>query len=129
MKNNKEKPLLNNKKIHKWKIFFVVFFSFTVCVGILVGYSFLAYPSFTGNVVGVSAGVPFLQQEEISDKVNINHAALEELMILEGIGESKAKAIIEYREENGKFLNIEDIMQVNGIKERVFEKIKDQICV
>ena len=62
-------------------------------------------------------------------KVNINTADEDELMTLSGIGESRAKAIIAYREENGKFESIEDIMKIDGIKEKMFEKIRDSITV
>ena len=48
---------------------------------------------------------------------------------LSGIGDTRAKAIIAYREENGPFATIEDIMNVSGIKEGTFEKIKDDIVV
>lgn len=62
-------------------------------------------------------------------RVNINTATLEELTTLPGIGDTRARAIIDYREQNGGFGNIEDIMQVTGIKEKSFSKIKDSICV
>lgn len=62
-------------------------------------------------------------------KVNINTADKDELMSLSGIGESRALAIIEYREQNGFFKNIEDIMNVSGIKDAMFEKICDYITV
>lgn len=64
-----------------------------------------------------------------SDKVNINTASQEELMTLSGIGESKAAQIVSYREANGRFQKIEDIMNISGIKEGVFSKIKDYITV
>ena len=67
------------------------------------------------------------ESSEIDDKVSINKATLEELMTLNGIGESKAKAIIEYRNQNGEFKNIEDIMNVSGIGELAYSKIKDNI--
>lgn len=60
-------------------------------------------------------------------KININSASKEELMTLPGVGESKADAIIRYRNENGKFQSIEEIMEIEGIKEGVFEKIRNQI--
>ena len=50
-------------------------------------------------------------------------------MEIPGIGESKAKKIIEYREKNGKFESIEDIMNVSGIKENSFRKMQDYITV
>ena len=61
--------------------------------------------------------------------INLNTASLEELMELKGIGESRAMAIIEYRETYGGFEHIEEIMNISGIKEASFEKIKDRICV
>ena len=67
--------------------------------------------------------------EETSSKVNINKASLEELLAISGIGESKAKAIIDYRKEKGKFNNIEEIKQVSGIGEALYEKIKEHITI
>ena len=61
--------------------------------------------------------------------VNINRADVAELCTLSGIGESRAKDIITYRENHGGFAKIEDIMKVPGIKENVYMKIKDSICV
>jgi competence protein ComEA len=63
-----------------------------------------------------------------SSKVNINTATKEELMNLSGIGESKAIAIIAYR-ENQKFTTIEEITNVSGIGDSIYEKIKDNITV
>ncbi len=60
--------------------------------------------------------------------ININTADEVELMMLKGIGEAKAKAIIEYREAQS-FETIEDIMKVSGIGEKTFENIKDRITV
>ena len=62
-------------------------------------------------------------------KININTASREPLMTLAGIGETKADQIIAYRTDNGAFHKIEDIMQVAGIKEGLFEKIKECITV
>lgn len=78
--------------------------------------------------------VPIIGEEissvsEEAGKVNINKASKEELMTLPGVGESRAESIIKYREDMGAFQNIEDIMQVSGIKEGLFEKIKDLITV
>ena len=61
--------------------------------------------------------------------VNLNTASKEELMTLRGIGESRAEDIIHYREAFGGFRSIEDIMNVSGIKNAAFEKIKDSITV
>lgn len=65
----------------------------------------------------------------VSDKININTAAKEELMTLSGIGASKAESILKYRQEHGNFQNIEDLKKIEGIKDGVFNKIKDDITV
>lgn len=61
--------------------------------------------------------------------VNLNTADIAALMTLPGIGESRAKAIISYREQHGAFAQIEDIMKISGIKQAAFSKIKDKITV
>ena len=61
--------------------------------------------------------------------VSINTASLEQLKTLPGIGESKANDIIKYREKEGNFKTIEDIKNVSGIGDSLFEKIKDYITV
>lgn len=67
--------------------------------------------------------------EKDDGKVNLNTATEEELMTLTGIGQSKARSIIQYREKKGRFKSIEEIMQIEGIKSGVFNKIKEQIVV
>ena len=68
-------------------------------------------------------------QEAQPGLVNLNTASAEELMTLTGIGESKAEAILSYREEHGGFEKPEELMEIPGIKEGVFEKIRDQVTV
>ncbi len=63
------------------------------------------------------------------NRININTADEAQLTTLTGIGATRAQAIIAYREENGPFAAIEDIMNVQGIKEGTFAKIKDEIVV
>ena len=65
----------------------------------------------------------------VSKKVSINTASLSELQTLTGIGETKANAIIKYREEHGPFSKIEDLMNVSGIGDATFAKIKDNITI
>ena len=64
-----------------------------------------------------------------NETVNINTAPSEELEKLSGVGKSMAKRIIDYRETHGGFANKEEIMNVKGIGKRVFENIKNNICV
>lgn len=64
-----------------------------------------------------------------NDIVNINTASLTELQTLSGIGKSKAEAIIRYREQNGNFKSIEDLLNVDGIGEKLYEEIKPNITV
>ncbi|MBQ2946839.1 MAG: helix-hairpin-helix domain-containing protein [Bacilli bacterium] len=72
-------------------------------------------------------GVKEESSVEEDNLVSINKGTLEELMTLSGVGESKAKAIIEYRETNGGFKKLEDIMNVSGIGESAYSKIKNNI--
>ncbi|WP_454970799.1 helix-hairpin-helix domain-containing protein [Dorea sp.] len=86
---------------------------------------------------GMDIGDTLTQNEDNAEKagstsdgkVDINTAEKNELMTLPGIGEAKADAIVRYREEHGTFQKIEDLMEVEGIKEGVFQKVKDQIKV
>lgn len=80
------------------------------------------------GVIGVS-GVTEESTPGSDGKININTADKETLMTLRGIGEAKAEDIIRYRREHGPFGTIEDIMNISGIKEAAFEKIKDHITV
>lgn len=68
-------------------------------------------------------------QESGNGKININQASLEELQEIPGIGEVRAQAILDFREESGGFQSIEDIQQVSGIKGKTFEKIEAYITV
>ena len=67
--------------------------------------------------------------EQVSGKININKATSGQLMEIKGIGESYAKRIVDYREKNGPFKKIEDIMEVQGIGTKIFESIKDRITI
>lgn len=69
------------------------------------------------------------ESNEENKLVSLNSATTEEIQSLPGIGEAKAKAIINYRDENGFFQSIDDIKNVSGIGEALFEKIKDYITL
>ena len=64
-----------------------------------------------------------------SGKININTASAAELETLDGIGPSKAEAILRYREEHGPFTDVRDLLEVPGIGEKTLEKFADQISV
>ncbi len=64
-----------------------------------------------------------------TEKVNLNTATLEQLQTLPGIGPAMAKRVIEYRSKVGKFTKIEEIINVKGIGEKKFQKIKDRLVV
>jgi len=74
-------------------------------------------------------GIALAENQEITDKVNINEAAVKELAKLPGIGKKKAEAIVAYRADNGKFNSMDDLKKVEGIGKKTFEKIKDQITL
>lgn len=64
-----------------------------------------------------------------ADKVNLNTATVEQLQTLPGIGASVAKKIIEHRTKTGKFTKVEDILNIKGIGEKKFQKMKDRLVV
>ena len=69
------------------------------------------------------------QASRTDGRISINHADKNELMTLPGIGESKADAILEYRQSHGAFSSIEELMNIPGIKEGIFNNIQDYITV
>lgn len=64
-----------------------------------------------------------------ADKININTADTSELALLEGIGDKKAQAIVEYREKNGRFRTVEELTNVSGISASILEKNIERITV
>lgn len=89
--------------------------------------------SLKNDEVGLNHGT---QQSDVikqdgqgGDKVDLNTATKEQLMTLPGIGASKAGAILTYREEHGRFQTIEELKEIRGIKDGVFQNIKDLIIV
>jgi competence protein ComEA len=78
------------------------------------------------NVPLLSSAGSSLEEKQ---KIDINTASLEEIEQLQGIGPTKAAAIIAYREEHGPFRKIEDLLNVAGIGEKSLEKMKEQIII
>lgn len=76
-----------------------------------------------------SAGTGNEAEGEETQKININTADAAGLTTLNGIGEKKAQTIIDYREEQGPFMSVEDIKNVSGIGDKSFENLKDSITV
>lgn len=62
-------------------------------------------------------------------KVRLNSASIEQLMQLNGVGQKKAEAIVEYRNKNGRFNSVEDFMKIKGIGPALFNKNKDKLAL
>jgi competence protein ComEA len=73
--------------------------------------------------------ISFAEKNGTTAPININQATLKELTSLPGIGKKRAKDIIAYREQNGKFSSIDDLKKVEGIGKDTLEKIKDHIVL
>ena len=121
------------KKEQKEKYKVLVVIGFFLFSGILYSHSFYGGTLDMGNEItadeiGVVDENVTLAEEFLSE-IDINTASVTDLDRLSCIGESRAMDIIKYREENGNFSRIEDIMNVPGIGEKIFEEIKGQITV
>ncbi|AFI83955.1 competence protein ComEA [Methylophaga nitratireducenticrescens] len=64
-----------------------------------------------------------------ADKININTASADELQLLNGVGPSTANAIVQYREQNGAFTQVEDLVNIKGIGEKKVAKIAENVTV
>ena len=65
----------------------------------------------------------------LSGKLNINTATVDQLMLLPGIGDTKAQAITDYRTQNGDFMSVDDITKVKGVGDKTFENIKGYLTL
>ena len=88
-------------------------------------------PSKADMEAGITSGYTVNQESGIDKdgKININTAGLEQLDEIPGVGPSTAERIIAYREENGRFHHIEDLMNISGIGPKTFDKMKESITV
>ena len=76
-----------------------------------------------------SWGILFAGQKARAAKVNVNTAGAEELQTLPGVGPATAKAIIAWREENGRFRSVDDLLDVSGIGKATLAKFRDRVSV
>lgn len=77
----------------------------------------------------LKSGAAALQSSADDGRIDLNTASLAQLKTLSGIGDVKAAAIIAYRESHGNFRSVEELMQVAGIKQGLYDRIKDAVCV
>lgn len=84
---------------------------------------------YSANSTFSAASASISSAAQNSEKININSATVSELMTLEGIGEVKAKAIVEYREAHGDFNSVDELTRVSGIGSKTLEKNRDRITV
>ncbi len=82
-----------------------------------------------GLILAPAAAMAQKSKATLTEKVNINTATAEQLQTLPGIGPSLAKTIIEHRTKSGKFSRIEELINVKGVGEKKFQKIKDRLVV
>lgn len=107
-----------------------VFFILALCLCLFCGsLSVMAQKTNAAETATKAATTAPAAQAGKAGKVNLNSATTEQLTSLPGIGPATAKLIIEYRAKSGKFNRIEEIMNIKGIGEKKFQKIKDRLAV
>src|SRR2546422_4533714 len=94
------------------------------CVGAVLVLALAALPLLPGTARGATSQAP-----APSERLNINTAGVDELVALPGIGKAYAERIVEYRQKNGPFKKVEDILNVRGIGEKTFERINDRLTI
>ena len=100
-----------------------LFCAFAVCLALA---ALIYYPPLCPPAEQV---LPAVQEISFSDRLDLNNATVRELQVLPGIGEKKAKAIIEYRERHGGFTSTEQLLEVDGIGESTYAGLKDYVFV
>ncbi|WP_343801849.1 helix-hairpin-helix domain-containing protein [Bacillus carboniphilus] len=89
----------------------------------------LLYVPEQGEEIEIVSTPVISSQDSTDHRINVNTATLQELMTLNGIGEKKAEAIIKYREENGPFISVEELLNISGIGEGILSKIREDISL
>lgn len=127
------------KKLSPEKLIVIVGIIFaTVLVLVNVFFDFVPHTVKIENIKSAKNEFSTYYNENVNKKnytttqkviVNINTASVQELCTIRMIGETKANAIVNYREKYGAFKDKADIIKVYGIGEKTYEKIKDSICV
>ena len=115
---------MSSKKSAVMLVIFAVIITVTV---LIIGY--FDSPKFNAYVPSVSISCCSVTSAENSEKININTATAEELTALDSIGIVRAQKIIEYREDNGGFVAVEEITNIDGISSNFLEKNIDKITV
>jgi competence protein ComEA len=90
---------------------------------------FLATALFMLPATFVYAQTPNIAKEMKQQAVNINTAGVEQLVKLPGIGKKKAQAIVDYRQAQGEFTSVSDLMQVKGIGKKLVAKLEDKVSL
>ncbi len=136
------RTLCQRKRVILWLKKLILFAVFLVFAGIVVAFAFKWNYVGDDTVSDATVSLQYITSSKadtasdddaddsgvtVTGKININTATLDELDALPGIGPSKAEAIIKYRETESRFNSIEDIMNVSGIGEKTYEKLKDHI--
>ncbi|MEG0877070.1 MAG: ComEA family DNA-binding protein [Oscillospiraceae bacterium] len=111
-----------HRKLSDTQKFKAVFILFVIIMS--VSLLFLHTPIIASYIP--ASAEPFYTDKQ--DLININTACAEELCVLRGIGTAKSSAIVEYRMQNGDYKNVDDLLKVDGINEKLFLQIKSKIC-
>lgn len=112
--------------LEKREIFVVSFLLILLIIGLFLGFYQDKAPSVN---VKVNSFIPDIDVQRQPKKININEADAKSLMTLNGIGESLANRMLEYRSQNGYFRSIEELKKIKGIGEKLFDRIKDKVCI
>jgi competence protein ComEA len=79
--------------------------------------------------IGIALIISTLAMAEEIGKIDLNKATVEDLVKLKGIGQTYAERIIDYREKNGPFKNVQELLAIKGIGEKKLESIKDLLMI